>query len=105
MFVGIAGALLVFTGIWHATEWLMDGRRNDTVLLIPIGIIYALLGGLLVMGTGGMITQIVALIIVATGGTVAFLRRDQFDIRKWVMSAFIGIDVVIVVALVIGLLL
>ena len=37
MFAGIAAALLVFTGIWHATEFLMDGRRQDTVRLIPVG--------------------------------------------------------------------
>ena len=30
MYAGIAGGLLVFTGIWHATEWMMDGRRRDT---------------------------------------------------------------------------
>jgi hypothetical protein len=34
MYAGIAGGLLVFTGIWHATEWMMDGRRRDTWALV-----------------------------------------------------------------------
>lgn len=99
MSIGLAGALLVFTGVWHATEWLMDGRRPDTMRLIPVGFVYALLGCLLVMGVGGVITQIVALILVIAGGSVAFLRRDQFDVRKWVIWSFVVVDVIIALAL------
>lgn len=104
MFVGVSGALLVFTGFWHATEWMMDGRRRDTWALVPVGIVYLVLGYLLVMGSGGMIVQIVALVLVAIGGSIAFLRRDVFEIRKWVTWTFIIIDVIIVLALIAALL-
>ena len=39
MWAGLAGGLLVFTGIWHATEFLMGGRTADTRRLIPVGIV------------------------------------------------------------------
>ncbi|WP_136442612.1 hypothetical protein [Pacificoceanicola onchidii] len=104
MYTGLAGALLVFTGVWHATEWLMDGRRRDTMALVPVGLVYLVQGYLLVTATGGVLTQGLTLMAVATGGSVAFLRRDQFDIRRWVTWTFIVIDGVIVLALLAGLL-
>ncbi|MEM7399406.1 MAG: hypothetical protein AAF354_10735 [Pseudomonadota bacterium] len=100
MFAGIAGGLLVFTGMWHATEWLMDGRRRDTWRLVPIGIVYFMLGCLLVTDYGGKITQVIALAAVTIGGSIAFLRRDQFEIRRWVTVTYILIDLVIILALV-----
>lgn len=104
MYAGIAGGLLVFTGIWHATEWMMDGRRRDTWALVPFGLVYLLLGCLVVTGRGGMIVQLVALAAAALGGSIAFLRRDQFEIRKWVTWVFVIVDVIIVLALLAALL-
>ena len=104
MYPGIAGSLLVFTGVWHATEWMMDGPRRDTWALVPVGLAYLLLGYLIVTSTGGVITQIVALLAVAAGGSFAFMRRNQFEIRKWVTWVFIGIDVIIVVSLIMAFL-
>ncbi|WP_421701083.1 hypothetical protein [Aliiroseovarius sp.] len=104
MYAGIAGGLLVFTGLWHATEWMMDGRRRDTWALVPVGLVYALLGCLVVMGAGGMVAQGVALVAVAAGGSLAFMRRNQFEIRKWVTWTFIVIDIFIVAALLVSLL-
>ena len=104
MATGIAGALLVFTGIWHATEWMMDGGRRDTWRLVPVGIVYAALGYLLVTGAGGIVVPIVALVLAALGGTVAFTQRNQFAVRKWVTWTFIIIDVIIVGALALALL-
>ena len=104
MYAGIAGALLVFTGIWHATEWMMDGRRRDTWRLVPVGFVYFVLGCLVVAGTGGMITQIVALLAAAAGGTVAFMNRDLFELRKWVIWTFIVIDIAVVVCLALAVL-
>lgn len=103
MYAGIAGGLLVFTGIWHATEWMMDGRRRDTWRLVPFGLIYLLLGILIVGGMGGAITQIVAAILAAFGGVAAFTIRDTAEVRKWVTWSFIVIDLVIVVALILAL--
>lgn len=105
MYTGIAGGLLVFTGVWHATEWLMDGRRRDTLLLIPAGLIYALLGYLLVTATGGTTTQIAALVIPALGGCFALINLGKLEVRKWVLLAFIIIDLIVVLALIAALLL
>ncbi|MEL6641590.1 MAG: hypothetical protein AAFN63_09465 [Pseudomonadota bacterium] len=99
MYAGIAGGLLVFTGFWHTTEWMMDGRRRDTWALVPFGLIYLTLGYLLVTVTGGEIVEIVALAAVALGGGIAILRRHQFEIRNWVTWAFILVDAIIVLAL------
>lgn len=104
MYAGIAGGLLVFTGVWHATEWMMDGRRRDTWALVPVGLVYLVLGYLVVTLFGGTVTHIVALIAVALGGSIAFLRRDQFEIRTWVTWAFIVIDLMIILALVAAIL-
>lgn len=104
MYAGIAGALLWMTGIWHATEFLMDGRRRDTLALIPVGIVYVILGYLIVNLIGGTPVHIVALVITAAGMTFAYLRRNQLDIRKWVTWAFIIIDIVIVLSLLVSLL-
>ncbi len=103
MYAGIAGGLLVFTGLWHASEWMMDGRRRDTWRLVPVGLVYLLLGCLLVMGSGGMITQIVALVLTAAGASLAFTRRNQFEIRKWVTWTFIIVNVIIILCLIAAL--
>jgi len=105
MYAGIAGGLLVFTGIWHATEWMMDGRRRDTWRLVPVGLIYIVFGCLVVAQLGGVMAQFVALGLALLGGAVAFVRRDQFDLRKWVIWTFICIDVVIVLSLAIAMIL
>ncbi|SMX26085.1 hypothetical protein TRP8649_00158 [Pelagimonas phthalicica] len=104
MYTGIAGGLLVFTGIWHATEWMMDGRRRDTWALVPVGLVYLALGYMVATSIGGAATQIIALIAVTAGGTIAFKRRDQFEIRKWVTWSFILIDMLIALSLILGLL-
>lgn len=104
MYAGIAAGLLVFTGVWHATEWMMDGRRRDKWLLVPFGAIYLLLGYLLMMGISGMILQVAALAAVALGGSIAFLKRERLDIRKWVVWVFVATDVLIALVLVLPLL-
>ena len=103
MLTGLASGLLVFTGIWHAKEWLMDGRRPDTLRLIPIGLIYVVLGYLLAAASGGLIVTILAIALPALGGAVAFVNRNSFHIRSWVTWAFILMDIMIVVALILTL--
>ncbi|SLN31553.1 hypothetical protein PSA7680_01523 [Pseudoruegeria aquimaris] len=104
MGAGIAAGLLVFTGVWHATEWMMDGRRRDTWMLVPFGLLYLALGGLIAAGTGGAITQAVALAAVLGGGSLALLMRGRVDLRRWVLRAFIGLDAVIALGLISALL-
>ena len=104
MWAGLAGGLLVFTGLWHATEFMMGGRNADTRRLIPVGIVYLVLGLLIVTMTGGWIVHLVALIAAGTGGIAAFTMRGRSAIRGWVIWAFSLIDIVIVAALALALL-
>jgi len=97
--LGLAGSLLVFTGLWHAFEWMMGGRNKDTLRLIPFGIIYAVLGFLIVTFRGGQTVLIVALVITLIGLIGAFVTRKTAQVRPWVTWAFIIIDVIIIVAL------
>jgi len=102
--IGLAGSLLVFTGFWHALEWLMGGRTRDTLRLIPFGIIYVVLGFLIVTFRGGQVVYIIALLITLTGLVGAILTRKTAQVRPWVTWVFIVIDVVIIVALGLALL-
>jgi len=97
--IGLAGSLLVFTGLWHALEWLMGGRNKDTVRLIPFGIIYVVLGFLIVTFRGGQIVLIVALVITLIGLVGAFMTRKTSQVRPWVSWVFIALDVIIIAGL------
>ena len=97
--MGLAGALLVFTGFWHALEWLMGGRNKDTLRLIPFGIIYIVLGYLIVTFTGGNTVAIVALVVTAIGLIGALVTRKTAMVRPWVTWVFVIIDVVIIASL------
>lgn len=89
---------MVFTGIWHAVEWLMDGRRIDTLKLILPGVVYLVVGCLVVTGVGGAATLVAAVVLPAAGGAFAFLNRNKMDVRNWVVWAFVIIDAIIVLA-------
>ncbi len=101
---GVAAALLVFTGIWHMTEWMMGGRNRDTLRLVPVGVAYAVLGWWIALGTGGWGVQLLALGLTAAGLTGAVLTRNTAAVRPWVTWAFVLIDAVIILALAISLL-
>jgi hypothetical protein len=98
--MGLAAALLVFTGIWHLTEFLMDRVSKDTRKLIPVGAVYLLLGVLIAMGIATSVTGVIALLAVLAGGVMAFRRRKAMDIRRWVIWALIVIDAIIAIAIV-----
>lgn len=102
--MGLAGSLLVFTGLWHALEWLMAGRNRDTLRLIPVGLIYLLLGCLLVTFTGGVLVVWLALAVTTIGMVAAFTRRHSLEIRPWVIWTFILIDLAIIFGLISALL-
>jgi len=97
--MGLAGALLVFTGFWHALEWLMGGRNKDTLRLIPLGIIYIVLGYLIVTFAGGNTVAIVALVVTAIGLIGALVTRKTAQVRPWVTWVFVIIDIVIIASL------
>lgn len=102
--MGLAGSLLVFTGLWHTFEWLMGGRNRDTLVLIPFGIAYALLGYLIVTFQGGNVVPVAALALTVVGAVAAFATRRGSQVRGWVLWAFIVIDLVIIAALGLALL-
>lgn len=104
MTAGISAGLLVFTGFWHATEWMMDGRRRDTWMLVLPGLVYLVLGCLIAISAGGAITQIIAIACVLAGAGVAYSQRNTMDVRRWVVWAFILIDIVIALGLAAALL-
>ncbi len=97
--MGLAGSLLVFTGLWHALEWLMGGRNRDTMRLIPVGLIYTVLGFLIVTFQGLPVVLWVALFAVGTGLSAAFTLRNTLEIRPWVLWSFIAIDLAILAGL------
>jgi len=97
--MGIAGSLLVFTGVWHALEWLMGGRNKDTLRLIPFGIVYTILGFLIVTFQGGTVVAWIAALAVIIGVVAALMTRKNTQVRSWVMWVFIFIDIVILMAL------
>ena len=97
--MGLAGALLVFTGFWHALEWLMGGCNKDTLRLIPFGIIYIVLGYLIVTITGGNTVAIVALVVTAIGLIGALVTRKTAQVRPWVTWVFVIIDIVIIASI------
>lgn len=101
--IGLAGSLLVFTGFWHALEWAMGGRNRDTWRLVPVGLIYIALGWLLVTLQFLPYVAWVALLVTTAGMTGAFVMRHAIQVRTWVIWSFIGIDAVIVAALIAGL--
>jgi hypothetical protein len=99
MWLGLAAALLVFTGVWHLFEWAVHGVNADTVRLVPFGIIYTLFGALLAAGVAEAPVGVLALLVTAAGMTAAYLTRMQLQIGAGVLWGFILIDVVIVLSL------
>ena len=102
--MGIAGAILVFTGFWHTFEWAMGGRNKDTLVLIPFGVAYLVLGYLIVTFTGGQLVPWIALLLVTLGLVAAMLTRKNTQVRSWVIWLFIFIDLIIAVWLLLALL-
>lgn len=103
--MGLAGSLLVFTGFWHLFEWLMGGRNKDTLRLIPFGIVYIILGYLIVTLTGGSIVAWIALAVTLVGLIAAYSTRKSSQVRPWVTWVFIIVDVLIILGLLSALLL
>ncbi len=104
LLMGLAGSLLVFTGLWHAFEWMMGGRNKDTLRLIPVGLIYLVLGVLIVTFRGGQTVLIIALIVVSIGLIGALWTRNSTQVRPWVTWLFVFIDAIIIIGLLLALL-
>lgn len=97
--MGLAGSLLVFTGFWHATEWLMARRHKDTLRLIPFGIAYLILGCLIVTFTGGQLVVCIAFAVTVLGLLAVWFTRRTSLVRPWVTRVFIVLNVLIIAGL------
>ena len=100
MLMGAAAGLFVFAGLWRTFEWIVHGRNRDSVRLIPGGVIYLILGLLIVLGTAGAIIGWVALVVALASLAGSFLMRNRTQVRRWVMWALILIDAAIVSSLI-----
>ncbi len=101
--MGAAGSLLVFTGVWHAFEWAMHGRNRDTARLVPVGILYALMGWFIVTGQFMPWIAWMALVLTSIGLVAALSMRRTAAIPKWVLWSFIIVDALIIAGLLSGL--
>ena len=97
--MGLAGALLVFIGLWQSLEWLMAGRHRDTLRLIPLGIVSLVLGVLIVTFTGGHVVLWLALLVTLFSLVTLLFSRKRSRVRGWVIVVFVVCDVLIVVGL------
>ena len=104
MTMGVAGALLVFAGLWRATEWAMSERNRDTARLVPVGLVYLVLGCLIVTLQYLPWVAWAALPVVAASLATAAAMRHRSGIRRWVAWAFVAIDAAIIVSLLTALL-
>jgi len=96
---GIAAGILVFSGLWHLTEWIMAGRRRDTLRLIPFGALYTALGAGLALLWGGPWLGWVALGAVAVGLGLLLALWSRLELRGWVKVAYALIDLAVIAAL------
>lgn len=103
MYAGIAAGLMVFAGLWRATEFMMDGRSEGAARLVPVGIAYLVLGCLIVATVGNSIVLWLSLLAVMTGLLGAYLSRGKASIRAWVIWAFILLDGAIIASIAMAL--
>lgn len=103
MELGIAAGILVFSGVWHLTEWMMAGRNRDTLRLIPFGILYTLLGVGLALFWAPDWLPWVALAAVIIGLGALMTNWGRLMLRGWVKVAYAVIDLAVIAALLLGL--
>jgi hypothetical protein len=96
----LAGRILVLTGILHCLGWLVSGWSFDTARLIPFGVVYAVLGCLLMLGH--LRARYVALAVTLIGATAASITMNTAAVALWFTGVLIAIDVVVLALLVVG---
>lgn len=90
--MGIAAFLLVFLGVWNATEFLMDRRSTGARKLVPSGIVLLLLGILVAAGLAGTALAAVALLAVLASLGYLVANRRAINIRRWVLVALVLLE-------------
>ena len=97
----IAAILFIITAILHIAMPFIYGRGQDTIGIAVYGVIYLVLGVLLLTTSAGW-APIGALILTAIGGTAAFIQRNANPKLLTFTWIFIAIDAVIILLLVLN---
>jgi len=98
--MGSSSFLLVFLGVWHATEFIMDRGSSGARKLIPTGILFLALGVLIALGLASPLLAAVSLGAVLGSLGYLLINRKGVDIRRWVLFASVAIQSVLVFVLV-----
>ena len=98
----VTSVFFIITAVLHIATLIRFGNSVATRPIAAYGIIYLILGVLLMVGTFSWI-PIIALILTAIGGVGATTQLNaNSEMRSWTLF-FIGVDVVIIVLLIISL--
>ena len=98
----VAAVLFIITAILHLAVPIRFGNNTATRMIAAYGVIYLILGLLILLGTFSW-TPIVALILTLIGGAGAIASiNTNPELRSWKLF-LVAIDVVIVGLLVINL--
>ena len=92
--VTISAVLLIITAILHMATLVQFGRDSTTIPVAVYGVIYGILGGLLLAETFSW-TALGAFILTLIGAIAAITQINNAPaMRSW-MVGFIGIDIAI----------
>jgi len=99
--LGLAGVLLVLSGILHCLNWLVAGWNPDSLKLVVFGLLYLLLGVLLRAGVSW--ARYIAILSVTGGGTGAAVMLRIFAVPEWLTGILIVLDIAIFLLLLAGI--
>ena len=97
----IAGGLLVLTGILHCFAWTVYGWSDGMGAIVIYGMVYALLGGLLLSRVGKI--RYLAFLVTLVGVLAAYITMGSSAIKDELMWLSIAIDLVILAILAISI--
>ena len=89
----LAGQLLIASGILHCLAWIVSGWNDDTLRLIPIGIVYAALGAALMYHLPKV--RYLAFLLTLIGALGAYITMNSAQVAVWLTWLFIVIDLVV----------
>ncbi len=95
--LGLAGQLLIATGILHCLAWIVSGWSDDTMRLIPVGLVYAALGAALYFRIPKI--RYLAFLVTLIGVLVAYITMNGAQLAIWLSWLFIVIDLTVLAIL------
>ena len=99
--LAIAAILFIITALLHIAIPFIYGRGQDTIGIAVYGVIYLVIGGLLLTTAAGWV-PFVALILTAIGAAAAFVQRNANQKLLTFTWIFIAIDAFIILLLVLN---